>query len=180
MRWADLTALIAAALWLGGNLAMALAPIVMFNQAMVVGLTRAEVGELFGEVMLAYMLLSCGFAGLFLLARLVGWTIRLRRARMQRWSLVGVLLLVGVLTTFGLGFAAVAEVRSIQHAIEVAEEDAPDEVAGLQQRFKGAHQRSTDLFKALSALLALTIGALAVSLARRDAPLPASAPPAAP
>ena len=187
MRWADLTALIAAVLWLGANLAIAFVPAVMFPEANIIGegpagvlLLREQVGEMFGQVLLHFMTCSAVLAGLFLIARVWGWTIRLQRGTFHRTSLIGVVVLVGVLTCFAGAWSAVVEVDDLRVASEIAsDKEAPDAEA-IRHRFEVAHKQSMNVFVALTALLAVSATLLAVSLARRDHPLPASSPPAAP
>ena len=187
MRWADLTALIATVLWLGANLAIAFVPAVMFPEANIIGdgpagvlLLRGQLGEMFGQVLLHFMICSAVFAALLLIARVWGWTIRLRRRAFHRSSLVGVVLLVGILICFACAWSTVVEVDELRVAAEIAKENEASDTEAIRQRFEVAHKQSMNVFVALTVLLAVAAALLAVSLARRDHPLPASAPPAAP
>ncbi len=186
MRWADLTALITAALWLGANLAIALVPMVMFAEAKIIGegpagvlLLRQQLGEMFGQVLQHYMQASCVLAVLFFIARMWGWTIRLRRRQFRRTSMIGAAIMVGILVAFACAWTSVVQVEDLRVLSEIAQDkDAPDAKA-VRQRFEAAHKQSMHVFVVLTALLAASVTVLAASLARRGA-LPASAPARAP
>ena len=75
---------------------------------------------------------------------------------------------------------AVVEVDELRVAVEIANENEASDTEAIRQRFEVAHKQSMNVFVALTVLLAVAAALLAVSLARRDHPLPASAPPAAP
>ena len=185
MRWADLTALFAAVLWLGANLAVAFVPMVMFPEANIIGegkegvlLLRAQLGEMFGQVLDRFMVGSAVLAGLLLIARVWGWTLRLRRGRFHRTSLVGVLLVVGVLTAFASAWTIVDQANALRIEAEIARDDEAPDADAVRARFDAVHKQSERTFGTLTALLAATAIGLMVSLARRDPPSTATAPPA--
>ena len=186
MRWADLTALFATVLWLGANLAIAFVPIVMFRETRIIGegpegvlLLRAQVGEMFGQVLHYFMYGAAALAGLLLIARVWGWTLRLRRGRFHRTSLIGVLLVVGVLTAFASGWTIVDQANALRIEAEIASDTEAPDADAIRTRFDAVHKQSERTFGTLTALLMATAIGLMVSLARRDPPVTASAPPAA-
>lgn len=185
-RTADAIALITAAFWLGGCLAIGLSAGIMFGAAkeLTVDASVPEVGELFALVFETWSWLGLALAALFAIARVVGWTARLRQGRFRRMSLLGVAAAVAVLTCAALGHLAILDAgvkrtEWARAAEQVEDEDAtPAARAAEAERhaaFTVAHERSSGLGKALCAALAAAIVLLAVSLVRRETAIPASA-----
>jgi hypothetical protein len=177
MRSADLSALIAAASWLGGNIALVITATVMFSLASAdqVEASTSDVGELFGPVFSAWTAVGGGLLAIIVPARIASWIARLRRRTFTRGSLVGVALLVVVITTYVLGAIAIEQTETARGDWERATETAPERVETLQAVFRQAHRRSERLMGGLTAGLAGLVLVLAGSLWLRGRTLPASA-----
>lgn len=182
MRSADLLALITAASWLGGNIAIVVTAIVMFGSAAgdEVDASTQEVGELFGPVFSAWSVAGGIMLALIVVARVASWVGRMRRGTFTRGSLIGVAALVVVITTYVLGVIALIDTSAARDDWARATETAPEQVEALQAVFKTAHERAESLMSALMAGLVCLIAVLAASLWQRGRGLPASAPPRAP
>jgi glucan phosphoethanolaminetransferase (alkaline phosphatase superfamily) len=183
MRWSDLVAFFTSAMWFGCNVAFAIVPAVMFSQVsdkyQIIDVTKAEVGELFGQVALRWGTLSLVLLVVLALARISGWIIRLRRRDFRRVSLVGVLLFAAIAVFAGLAAWSYTTVEEHRAALDDLDEDSPERPLAAAA-FDIEHQRSVRLSQILTALLLAQSVVLAVSLARRTGgPAPASAAPVA-
>lgn len=178
MRAADLIALITAAAWLGGNLALVTTAIVMFSLAKQGGVDAStyEVGELFGPVFSTWSMIGGILLAIIVLARIASWIARLHRREFTHGSLLGVAMLIVVVTTYILGASAIADTVTARSAWEIATEKTPDQVDALQGVFNAAHKRSESLMGGLTAGLVCLIAVLGGSLWRRGRILIASSP----
>lgn len=181
MRWSDLVAFFTSAMWLGCNVAFAIVPAVMFEQVRIhaVDASKAEVGELFGQVAIRWGMLSLVLLAVLTLARFTGWIIRLRRRDLRRASLIGVLLFAAIAVFTGLAARTYTTVEDRRVALEDLDEDSPERPLAAAA-FEDEHQRSVRLSKILTVLLLAQSVVLAVSLCRRTGgSAPASAAPVA-
>ena len=168
MRWADLIAFFTSAMWFGCNVTFAIVPAVMFELVRIdaVDATKAEVGELFGQVALRIGLLGLALLMVLGVARFAGWIIRLRQRDFRRASLIGVLLFAGVAVFAGLAAHSYVVVEEQRAALDDLDEQSPERPLAAAQ-FDLEHQRSVRLSQILTALLFAQSLALAVSLAHR-------------
>lgn len=178
MRWADLVAFFTSSMWFGCSVAFAIVPAVMFEQVRIaaVDATKAEVGELFGQVALRMGLLWLALLVVLGLARFAGWIIRLRQRDFRRTSLVGVLLFAGVAVFAGLAAQSYVAVEERRLARDDLDEQSPERPVAAAL-FDLEHQRSVRLSEVLTVLLFAQSLALAISLGGR-ATRPSAARPA--
>lgn len=178
MRWSDLLAFFTSTFWLGCNTAFAIVPAVMFGavKGKYVDASREEVGELFGQVAMVWGKLTLGLLVVLALARLAGWLMRLRARDFRRSSLIGVFLFAAIAVFTVLAAYSYDQVEVYRSALEDLDTSSPERPVVAAQ-FAFEHKRSVDLSKVLTVLLLTQSVLLAVSLIRRSAPTPASAPP---
>lgn len=168
MRWADLVAFFTSSMWFGCNVAFAIVPAVMFEQVRIaaVDATRAEVGELFGQVALRIGLLGLVLLAVLGVARFAGWILRLRQRDFRHTSLLGVLLFAAVAVFAGLAAHSYVVVENQRAALDDLDEQSAERPVAAAQ-FELEHQRSVRLSQILTALLFAQSLTLAVSLGRR-------------
>lgn len=175
MRWADIIAFFTTSFWVGCNIAFAIVPAVMFGQVKIhaVDATREEVGELFGQVAIRWGWLTLALLAVLFIARIIGWTVRLRRRRFTRVSLVGVMLFAGIAVFTVLAAGCYETVEKQRTDLADMEKDDPARPAAAAA-FQQEHERSVRLSQIVTLLLLGQAGVLACSLARRSEPAPAS------
>jgi hypothetical protein len=174
MRRLDVLALVAAVLWLGGNATLAFAAMSLFPLAKVqaIDVTVMQLGEVFGILFHRWVYLSSILLALLLPTLFAAQWLRLRRAQqpITGWLLLGSgIVLCGLhLAVSRLVLAAVAAWTRWDGAAEGAEK------ATAWQTFTAAHQQSTQLSGALTAVLLVLTVTLAVAIARRAPSAPAT------
>jgi hypothetical protein len=168
MRPSNMIALVCGLLWLGGNLTLAFAAMTLFPLAKMSALEIdvMQLGELFGILFYRWTFVGLIFLGVMLIARVVTWTLALKRKQMGVGGWVGVVLFAGLVLSAAAGAHATFAASDAYEAWDRATTE--EERRETFTRFQVTHVASTKRNEWMVTILALIVGGLAIGLARRD------------